>query len=721
MAPRPTWTLTGPVNRPDGSPHVGLRVTVALIPGVVNDPAGDDLRVGTVTAVVQDGGVLRLEDGGKDSGAPVTLLASTDPDHPIRYRISFSPALLPTRLIEAPLAGEVRALDDLIESVTLPIPTEDAVALRASLTGARVAAEQAALDATTQAATATTQAASAAASAAAADAAKTSAAGSASTATTAQAAAGASATAAAGSATAAQSSATGAQTSETAAAALAASAGSAAAAAVGKVRGATAIVKADGSGDYATPEAALAAIGAAGGGTVLLRAGTYQTQGMTVPSNTILRGEGASTIIRSNNSAPWNTISTANNGSNILIADLAVDGNRAGQALAAFSTVVVNSSRTIVRGCWITGSPGYALVSYGQPGMSGNDLVFSGNVIYDNAKEGIETQGSSRVAITGNVVRNCGYNGILVWANTAQGGTSSDVTITGNTVSGYGLLTTSSGIRIDDGATDVTITGNTISGAGRANCFGILVQSATAAPVKRVTVMGNAVSESSAFGPTGIAFFGALVASINVFGNTVTGCSTGINIAASATDIAVTGNAVSACTGNGVNISGSGITLASNTVTGCGGTASSGINIGGSDATVTGNRVSGSGNAGIAFVAGGSGTCSGNAVTASRGCGIGVFNTSNVAISGNISTNNGAATQQHGIFVTQWSTGVVAGVIVTGNRCYDTRAAGSKTQQYGIRVSGVVTDTHIGPNLHTGNSVAGQLIDGTATVTTVAP
>lgn len=473
-------------------------------------------------------------------------------------------------------------------------------------------------------------------------------------------------------------------------------------------------VDADGSGDFTTPEEALAAVKAAAGGTVYVRAGTYLTNGLVVPSNTVLRGEGAATVIKSVDAARFNTVSTASGGANILIADLTIDGNRANQPLSAFSTLVINGPRTIVRGCWVTGSPGYGIVTYGQGTASGNDTVIEGNAVFDCAKEGIEIQATSRASIVGNVVRDCGYNAILVWANTAQGGISADVAVVGNTVSGFGLLTTASGIRVDDGATDVVVSGNVVAAPGRPSCFGIYVESATAQPVKRVAVNGNVVDGGN-YAPTGIAHGGI---GGTVTGNLVRAAGAGITVLRSASDVTVTGNTVIGSVANGISISAPAV-VSSNALAQCGGGASNGIAIG-ADATVTGNRVTGSGGAGIAFGPGSSGACSANVVSDSRGCGIGVLNASNVAVTGNTATNNGTANNQIGIQIAQWSAGTVSGVVVTGNRCTDTRTTG-KTQRYGIRVSGLVTDTLVATNLTSGNSVAGQLIDATASVTVGTP
>lgn len=543
-------------------------------------------------------------------------------------------------------------------------------------------------------------------------------------------------------------------------------------------------VDADGTGDYTTPEAALAAVGAAGGGIVHVRAGTYLTDGLTVQSNTVLRGEGAATVIRSRNAARSNTIQSATGASNVLITDLVVDGNRANNPLGAFSTISINGPRNIVRGCWVTGSPGYGIVTYGQYAASGNHVVISGNVVYDCAKEGIEIQATSGATINGNAVIATGYNAILVWANSAQSGTSSVVTITGNYVDGYGLLIAASGIRIDDGASDITVTGNVVRGGGFAGGTAISVSSTTSATVKRCIVSSNVVhcggvattgisvtstcadalvtgnlvhapTNGIMAGSAGMVVQGNIVkdatgsgiyvtaTDVTVGDNRVSKCtSSGVTAASASTGTAISGNtirecglgislpgsqatcaanAVASCGGGGIWVTGAGCSVTGNTLTANGGTTNPGITVAGADTAVTGNRVTASGNAGIAVVAGGSGVVSGNTTSANRGSGILLGNTRNVAVNGNVSTNNGVSgNQPYGIFVTQWSAGTTSGVIVSGNRCTDTRESG-KTQTHGIRVSGTVTDTHLGPNLTSGNATAGQLVASTSTVTTLGP
>jgi parallel beta-helix repeat protein len=491
-------------------------------------------------------------------------------------------------------------------------------------------------------------------------------------------------------------------------------------------------------------------------GVVFFPPGTYRVSAFALrpAAGTTWAGSGEASIIKLKNAGNGNLIEVMPGITDVTIRDLRLDGNRANQSSDG-NCVKTNAARTKVLNCHVLSAYGYNIVAF----AGGDDFSVIGCTTEDALSEGIEIQGASRAVISNNIVKTAGKNGIYVWAN---GGTCSDVSITGNVVYDSSNLTASfAGIRVDDGATNVTITGNTVTGGGTTSP-GIKVFSSTAARVTHVTVSGNTIDA-----PTANGIFIDVADYVTVTGNTVkNAAAVGILVQSSTTACRVSNNVVSGTTSNDSGIksnSGTSIAIVSNVVQGT--SAGYGIRIqGGSKVTVVGNSALSNALAGIVLsgvtswtvdgnissantqrgieitgctagtvsnnsvttngtaydgitVYGSSAgvTLTGNNVTNSGLNGIRVQDASNCVISSNVCRNNGingTVALAAGIQLAV-SAGAVANIAVNGNRCYDDQTP--KTQLYGLQVVGACDSLIIGPNVLTGNSTAASLIASTAT------
>lgn len=442
----------------------------------------------------------------------------------------------------------------------------------------------------------------------------------------------------------------------------------------------------------------------AGGGLVFVPAGTYVVSAtLSIPSGTTLIGEGERTVIKlANGSTTVNPIIAVGSVGGAVVPDVAirnikVDGNKANQSTLCIGIDVVTGLRVQVTGCHVDGVNGYNF----HASVGASEVIFDGNLSTNSFKEGFETQGGSRITFSNNIVESAGYNGILVWANSAGGYTCTDVVISGNIVRGYGTATAAHGIRVDDGAQNVTVVGNVVGAGVTAGGCGIIIGSDAAPAVQNVTVVGNTVN-------------GAL--------------SDGIRVGAYASEVTVGDNIVIGSGTNGIEVTGAnatGVLVRGNQVVG---SANTGIyvNSAATEVTVSGNRVKGSAQDGIWFnaIVGGAitdNTCHGNGLTstgysgirlepstavpagqllvANNRCrlngrdGINIKDNSDVLITGNYCVSNGKqATSRAGILVFA-AFAPVDGIFIRGNRCTDKQA--TKTQYYGIFLTGLGSSTNI--------------------------
>ena len=286
--------------------------------------------------------------------------------------------------------------------------------------------------------------------------------------------------------------------------------------------------------------------------------------------------------------------------------------------------------------------------------------------------------------------------------------------ITGNSFSGVGygvILGLDYGV--DDPCHDNAITGNTMTGIGRNGVF-VTENIGTAVGsvywrVKRTTISGNAISGCD---DTAIET-GSGAEGTTVTGNTIAGCTTGILVRDNRFTN-VSGNTVvgglSGIADTGLNASSTGVVVSGNQVWSCTGR---GIFLNtGLDRVVADNIVGGVGAAGITVTGGQRVIVSSNVVrdSADHAIQIGAFDgggPSQVTVSGNIAADSGTTPggDTDGIVVM----GPSDAVVLTGNRCYDSRTGPARTQRYGVHVL-QATQVRLGADNHCQNNHAGQVV-----------
>lgn len=237
--------------------------------------------------------------------------------------------------------------------------------------------------------------------------------------------------------------------------------------------------------DTAAINAAIVAANAAGGGIVYLPVGTYMVTTIVPLSNVSIRGAGPLTVLKqiaATNAAVINNAGGSK--TNVEIADLTVDGNKANQTLvASLGIVFVIFTKSAIRRVVVQNTYGNGIQLF-----QGSDLVVEGNSLLsigqgtstDQTRVAILAQTADRVRVVGNTLNTCGDAGILlnngctnseVALNTVQGtnymgiglgtGNTNNISITGNVVKN---CTLSHGIDVGD-AVRVSVVGNTIDGA----------------------------------------------------------------------------------------------------------------------------------------------------------------------------------------------------------------------------------------------------------------
>jgi parallel beta-helix repeat protein len=255
------------------------------------------------------------------------------------------------------------------------------------------------------------------------------------------------------------------------------------------------------------------ALTAGAGKKVILLAGTYTVDAsINVPSNTVLTGVGAGTLITLPNS--WSTSLTLIKNSNyglvagnndITISHLKIDGNLSNVVSGTQSGIQLSanySGTTNMRNVHIDN---VVIQNFNGGGIytEANSSRITNNVI-DTVAYGIDVEAGSNSTVTGNVVRSTTEIGILVYSsggNTITGNALSNITKTGidvegtgtanNTISGNtisGNSSVQSGIFAGDTANHNVFSNNTITGFVGS---GIATQN-----VSYNTISGNTISES---------------------------------------------------------------------------------------------------------------------------------------------------------------------------------------------------------------------------------
>jgi len=249
----------------------------------------------------------------------------------------------------------------------------------------------------------------------------------------------------------------------------------------------------------ANSAALLAAVTA---GNTCINSGTFLLSvQVEIPSNRRVYGAGiGSSILKIPDNVSAGTVATlsplttANGGSDILIENLTIDGNRANQSWTPVGSanygLSVRSSNTVVRNCEFKNVTANGT---GVP-VTASNVIFDGVISHGNGKKGLHSgdvnkitiingfyydneidsgiglhQGATEVIVANNQCYDNGTYGIDVGASTGAYEVSRNVAITGNIIFGnnvgiYLVNNSTSDIEKDLG---VSIIGNTIKGNGQ--------------------------------------------------------------------------------------------------------------------------------------------------------------------------------------------------------------------------------------------------------------
>ena len=417
----------------------------------------------------------------------------------------------------------------------------------------------------------------------------------------------------------------------------------------------------DPTGTSDSSSAMQAKITAAGvNGTVYFPPGTYRTTGLAPLSGQTWTGPGV--IQRTAGSTASIVVGT--DLADVTFTGLTFDGSRGAATATSNSGVFfVRATRPRIVNCTFRNMPvnNAAVELRGSVGglVHGNNFTNVGYGVIVGLAFG-STDACHDNRITGNWITGTDLNPVFVTENvgTAVGAVSyrvQNTVIANNVIQGWG----DAGIEAGSGCVRTVIAGNTMDSGGGAVASAILIRDNN-----WTTVTGNHV-----IGITGTNSRGIIAVELNdytrnltISDNLVSGGQYGIYVGR-VVGLTMSGNQVTAATSDGVALT---------NVTGF---------------TLTGNRVWLNG---------------GNGVT------VGVFNgtssTNGTLTGNNVHDNSTAITNTFdGISVLASSTDVV----MTANACKDTRASGSKTQRYGITVTGsivnyVVTNNNVMGNLGVG-------------------
>lgn len=415
-----------------------------------------------------------------------------------------------------------------------------------------------------------------------------------------------------------------------------------------------------------------AALTAAAGGSVILLDGTYvTTSNLTVPANTLLKGQGKATIITPSGASITNGIIL--NGDNITLKDMKVSfvagvgtgGSRPNVIYATGRTLLLLENLWVV-GDTTVGDDGSTQRQNGVYLVTCTESKIVDGRYEDNKRSGIFLDNQSNEnTLSDNTCEGNTSHGILVdYCN--------DTTISDNTCTSNG----GSGIYVTDDDDGATVTGN-ICNANSAQ--GIFVEASY-----NVSVTGNRCADNT---------------------------YSGIYVYDSCTELAITGNV---CEGNGeigiyVND-----TCQHNTITGniCTGNTEYGIGIvSSSDITVTGNTCKGNTENGIDLAISTNCTVSGNTCSYNLEFGIYLINSHSNVVVGNNCTSNSQETDNtfDNIFLQSSDYNLIA-----SNVCR--RGAGASKARYGINISDDASDRNclVGNDLYD-SGTTGDLNDAPVT------
>lgn len=140
------------------------------------------------------------------------------------------------------------------------------------------------------------------------------------------------------------------------------------------------------------------------GRPLALLAGDYHVSGVNVPSGTHLRGVGKARLL----AAGAGPLLLLDGAEGVVLEDLVLDGDASPMG-ADEALVVARGSDLVLRRCILLRAGGNGVMLTGCSG------TLSGNRVEGARQAAIFAEDSRALAITGNVVRDCGNNGILVW------------------------------------------------------------------------------------------------------------------------------------------------------------------------------------------------------------------------------------------------------------------------------------------------------------------
>jgi hypothetical protein len=408
------------------------------------------------------------------------------------------------------------------------------------------------------------------------------------------------------------------------------------------------------------------ALTAAAGGEVILPEGTFLVTGLTVPSNTVLRGSGHGTVIKVTTSAvaihlngvshsavrdlkvlgSSNTALTLQRGvylsnasSDCLVDNVWTDGCYRGIALTGVTDI-------IVRHCLVTNDQS----DLGAIDLSGNVLrsVVEGCAVRGARIHGIDVRQNQpqHIRIIGNHIENPGNTGIVV----SGGGSAAEliqyVVVQGNTINDGQF-----GIIVENGAHHTVVQGNTINSPSTS---GILVSDGTGDAPSNTVVSANVISSVGAYG---IWLNNGLMTT--VANNRIVGFVTAGIRASVGTSHVLSGNLITGGTstsGHAIRVDAGGADGGSSVVGNVvRDNAGFGIFIDSPQCTVTGNTVVDADNTGVSSLGG-------IQLTA---------NASRTVVSGNVSRRTSGTKQDYGVLVAASCTNA----LIIGNILYQNTTA----------------------------------------------
>lgn len=364
--------------------------------------------------------------------------------------------------------------------------------------------------------------------------------------------------------------------------------------------------------DTAEIQAAINAVSALGGGTVLIPEGTYLVSTtLSVPSNVTIQGLGPASIIKTADSANVSTITLAASSSNITLADLRIDGNRANQSSSVHCVTLTGATTNLViENCDIGSARGHNLHLNGQANGHLTACRVANSYIRDSGLSALYVRGTDGFTLTNNRIASWGQVTAATPGITLNAGfvTCTNLAITGNSFKNtvgtqFAIESTGSLSTPCDG---LTVSGNTFDG-------GALDASGISGYFYRSSFTGNAHMNGGGNWRSGYEIVGE---DITVTGNTIEDGQIKVlnqaTVGATVKNIAIAGNYVTNAisNGEGISLGGTGtiisdVTIVGNTVELTHATPQSAIYLGSNTATpinritVAANRLNGPGSSGV--------------------------------------------------------------------------------------------------------------------------